>query len=137
MAPPPKTKRSRRGAAVVEFAVCLPLVVLLMLGMIELGRGVMVQHTMQEAAQAGCRVYSARDTTIDQAEAVISEAMTRAGISNYAVTYDPPTKAAMNVHLAPVTVSISVAYADVAWVTPNYLMGASVDGRCILPADVD
>ena len=124
----------RDGTAVVEFAVLLPLVVLIVLGAVELGRGVMTCHILQEAAQAGCRVYSVEETTVAQTETVINEALNRAGITNPTITYVPQTKAEIDTTLEPVTVTISVPYLDVAWISPSFLAGATMQGRCTMPA---
>ena len=45
----------RRGAVMVEFAVCLPLMVLLMLGTWDVGRMVQIQLVMENAAREGAR----------------------------------------------------------------------------------
>ena len=48
--------RIRHGAAAVEFAIVAPVFFLLALGLIEIGRMVMLQHSMTNAAREGCRV---------------------------------------------------------------------------------
>lgn len=45
----------RRGAAIVEFAVVLPLLITLLLGVIEYGWLFMVRQSLQNAAREGCR----------------------------------------------------------------------------------
>ena len=45
----------RAGAAMVEMAVCLPLFLLLLLGIIEFGRALMVSQLLTSAARQGCR----------------------------------------------------------------------------------
>jgi Flp pilus assembly protein TadG len=45
----------RRGAAAVEFAVCLPLLVTLLLGLFEVGRAVEVQNVVNNCAREGAR----------------------------------------------------------------------------------
>jgi Flp pilus assembly protein TadG len=50
-----KPQTRRRGAAAVEFAVVIPVVILMVFGMIELGRGYMVQHILTETARRACR----------------------------------------------------------------------------------
>ncbi|RMD84018.1 MAG: hypothetical protein D6815_05130 [Candidatus Dadabacteria bacterium] len=51
----------QRGAAVLEVAVMLPLLLLLLLGAIDLGRAAADALTIQSAAQAGAQ-YGAQDT---------------------------------------------------------------------------
>ncbi len=49
-------RRNRRGAAVVEFAVVAPVFFLLVFGMIEFGRAIMVQQILTNASREGARV---------------------------------------------------------------------------------
>ena len=48
-------KRKRSGAAVVEFAVVVPLLFLIVFALIEYARMAMVSQTLTHAAQEGCR----------------------------------------------------------------------------------
>jgi Flp pilus assembly protein TadG len=50
-----KQQTRRRGAAAVEFAFIIPLVIFMIFGMIEFGRGFMVQHIITETARRACR----------------------------------------------------------------------------------
>lgn len=131
------TKQQRRGVSVVEFAVVLPVIVLLLAGAIEAARGVMVSHTLQEAAQAGCRVYSVEGTSRADAEAIIETALSQAGISTYAISFSPSNKESVDIPMEPVTVTITADYSNVAWLPPNFLAGATLRGRCVMPADID
>jgi Flp pilus assembly protein TadG len=134
----PKNGRSnRRGAAAVEFAVVLPVVVFLFLGAVELSRGVMVDHSLQEAARAGCRMYSVATTTQQEVDDIIAVCMADAGVANYDVVFDPATKSGIDTEMEPVTVTISVPYSDVAWLSPRYLSGATITASCTLPADLE
>ena len=64
-----------KGAATVEFACLLPVILLLMAGGIELGRGVMVRHILEEAARAGCRVAAMDNGSAADAEAIVEQAL--------------------------------------------------------------
>ena len=120
----------------VEFAVCLPVIVTILLASVELGRGIQVNHAIQEAAQSACRVYAVKDTTQAQAEAIVATAMSEAGIpeSDYEVTFSPTSKELMVTHLAPVTVTITTNFDDMSWLAGDYLAGATITGRCTMPA---
>ena len=48
-------RKKRRGAAAVEFAVVAPIFLLLVFGMIEYGRMVMVQQVLTNASREGAR----------------------------------------------------------------------------------
>lgn len=56
-----RAKVRRRGVAVVEFALCLPLIVLLMLGIWEVGRIVQVSNVLSDGARE-----AARDASLGQ-----------------------------------------------------------------------
>ncbi len=127
----------RRGVEVVEFALVLPVLVLLMLGAIEAARAVMVVHALQEAAQAGCRVYSVKGTTQAEATSIIAQAMTHAKVTTYSVTFNPATKQEVDVACEPVTVTITTSFANAAWLLPRFLAGKSLQGSCVFPADLD
>ena len=48
-------RRNRGGAAAVEFALVAPVFFGFTLGMVEIGRGVMVQQILTNASREGCR----------------------------------------------------------------------------------
>jgi hypothetical protein len=52
---PGSTHPRRTGAAVVEMAVVLPVLVVVIFGIIEFGRAFMVQHILNEIARRACR----------------------------------------------------------------------------------
>lgn len=57
-----KRPSRRRGAAVVEAAVVLPVILLFLFGVIEYGRCLMTLHLAQNAAREGCE-YAAKHTS--------------------------------------------------------------------------
>lgn len=56
----------RPGAALVEFAIVISLLLLMVFGVIELGRGYFVVHELNDAARQGCRagVIEGRSTAL-------------------------------------------------------------------------
>ncbi len=58
--------RRRRGAAIVEFAVVLPLLLVLLFGIIDFGWIFMVRQTLTNAAREGCRVAVLQTATSEQ-----------------------------------------------------------------------
>ncbi|WP_458115440.1 TadE/TadG family type IV pilus assembly protein [Arthrobacter sp. D2-10] len=62
-----------RGAAAVEFAILLPVLLLLLLGIMELGRAYNVQMTLTNSAREGVRVMALADDQ-SQAKAAASNA---------------------------------------------------------------
>ena len=50
--------RCERGAAAIEFAIILPILLLCVLGIIEFGRAIWTQATLDYAVQAAARCYA-------------------------------------------------------------------------------
>lgn len=105
-------KRSRRrGAAIVEFALTVPLFFTLFLGIVEFGRMVMVQQILVNAARVGARSAILAGVSATQAQTVMSNYLTSAGITG-ATTSVSPTNAGSG---TAVTVTVSVPCSSVAW----------------------
>ena len=60
----------RTGTAAVELAVCLPFLLVLILGIWEVGRMVMVQQLIANAAREGGRQAAAGGAELDRGKAV-------------------------------------------------------------------
>jgi Flp pilus assembly protein TadG len=121
-----RCRRNRRGAAVVEFAVVAPVFFLLIFGMIEFGRAIMVQQILTNAAREGAR-FAVLDSTTPTHDLVVSKVTTYlqgSGITGGSVTITPtePTSATYG---QPVTVSVRVAFSNVSWLpSPFFLTGS-------------
>lgn len=63
-----KSRVNRRGAAVTEMALVLPMLLLLALGIIEWGSVMFVRNNMLHAAREGCRAFAVRN--VDEAGAI-------------------------------------------------------------------
>lgn len=80
------SSRRARGAAAVEFAVVLPLLLIILLGIIEYGYVFMVQQTVQHAAREGSRVailQSSVAPSYPEAYARLDDVMAAANLSGY------------------------------------------------------
>ncbi len=132
-------RRPRRGAALVEFAVVVPLLMLLFVGSIEIGRAIIVRQTLCEASRAGARVYAMQTKKdADDAKAIVDQIMADAGLKNYTVALDPPpgTKVAQ---LDPMTVTVSMSAADASWYPTPWFLGNEnlLRSSCVMPADLN
>jgi Flp pilus assembly protein TadG len=58
-------KRDDRGAAMVEFAIVLPVLMLILVGIIEFGRAYNAQVSIQAAAREGARELALRHSATD------------------------------------------------------------------------
>jgi Flp pilus assembly protein TadG len=81
----------RRGQALVEFALVLPVFVLLLMGVVDFGRAVYAYNTLGNASRAGVRV-----AVVDQNSAAITDKARSTAIGipasdvNVAVAPSPP-----------------------------------------------
>lgn len=68
--------RSETGAAAVEFALVLPILVLLIFGIVDFGRAFNAQVTITHAAREGARVWALGGTETEAQDAAQSAAAT-------------------------------------------------------------
>jgi Flp pilus assembly protein TadG len=119
-------RKDRRGAAAVEFALVAPVLMLLVFGMIEFGRLVMVQQVLTNASREGARVGILDDSTTADVAASVSSFLTSSNISGATITVspDPPSSAGYG---DAVTVTVTVPFNQVSWLpSPMYLNGATM-----------
>jgi hypothetical protein len=114
----------RQGAAVVEFALVAPLFFLMVFGMIEFGRAIMVQQIMTNASREGARVgvLDSPTPTASLVNSTVTTYLQSAGISGATVTVNPtePTTAGYG---APVTVSVTIPFGQVSWLPAPWFLG--------------
>jgi Flp pilus assembly protein TadG len=122
----------RRGAAVVEFAIVAPVLILLILGMIEYGRLVMCQQVLTNATREGARAAVLDGATTTSVTTVVSDFLTGSKISGATITVNPspPSNAAFG---APVTVSVSIPFSQVSWLpTPMFLGSKTLTASTVM-----
>jgi Flp pilus assembly protein TadG len=129
-------RRNRRGAAAVEFAFVAPVFILLVFGMIEFGRAIMVQQVMTNAAREGARV-AVLDSTTPTHDTVVSKVTTylqNSGISGATVTLNPTEPTASTVKNGdPITVTITIPYTSVSWMpSPWFLKTTTLTARSVM-----
>ena len=112
---PWKRLQNQQGAALVEFAVVLPMLLLLLFGIIEFGRVLSVSHSVNSAAREGARVASLPGSDNDSVLAAIQNDLALAGLAVDSVEFDP-----IDISTAspdqPVTVRVIINYESVGWV---------------------
>jgi hypothetical protein len=68
--------RSERGQGILEFAIVLPLVLVLVLGVVEIGYALLDQHVVTKLTREGSNMIS-RNTSLDEAGTVMRTMSTR------------------------------------------------------------
>ncbi len=123
--------RRARAAAVVEFAVVLPLLLTILFGIIEYGWVFMVRQTLQTAAREGCRVAILSTSTSPYTVVLdrVSDVMAPTGLTGYSVSMTHATAA------DPVeAITVTVPYSQVSLMggffgTHAYDLGGSCSMR--------
>ncbi len=124
------TKKS--GAAIVEFAIVAPVFFLLVLGMIEFGRMVMVQQVLTNASREGARVAVLDGTTPQEVFSRVQSLLEPAGIRGAEILLDPnpPSLAGPG---EPVRVTVQVPFRQVSWLpTPFFLRNITLRATTVM-----
>lgn len=117
----------RRGVAAVEFAVALPLLLLLLAGTWEVGAIVNTQQILYNAARVGGRQASTGLNSNAQVQQSVIQYLKTAGVptANVTVTVTDITSggdvSAAN-QMDQLSVTVTIPFADVAWEALNYVV---------------
>ena len=65
------SRSARRGTSAVEFAIIAPFLFMLLIGMMEFGRAMTVQHALTTAAREGARESILPGSTTDSSKAMV------------------------------------------------------------------
>lgn len=108
--------------AATEFAIVAPVFLLLVIGILELGRALMVQQVLVNASRVGARqaiAFGASSTDVQQAVSDYAASVAVPGVL-VDVTPNPAGASAGE----PIIVTTSVAFNDVSWLpAPWFLSG--------------
>ena len=119
---PRSARTDRRGAAVVEFAIVAPLLVLLIFGIIEVGRLVMVQQILTNASREGARRAVLEHATAAEVQTVADNYLSNSSISGATVTVDPIPLSSLGFGES-VTVTCSIPFEQVSWLPGSWFFG--------------
>lgn len=126
----------RSGAALVEFALVLPLFLLFVLALVEIGRGMMVTSLLTNAARSGCRAGVLSSAKNADVESAVSGRIKNMGLASPTVTITV-NGAAKDVSAAQardeIRVTVVVAYADVTWLPFTKWVSGNLVGQFTLP----
>jgi Flp pilus assembly protein TadG len=125
----------------VELAVCLPLLVMVLLAIIEFGRGMMVAELLNDAARVGARQAILAGSTNAAVSQTITNFMQSTNVNSKAVTVtitvtaaagnpDPGNQIA-NAHTGDVcAIAVQVPFNQVSYIPGTYLAGNTLRGAC-------
>jgi Flp pilus assembly protein TadG len=116
-----ESRIARAGAAAVEFAIVAPIFFMLIIGMIEVGRAIMVQQVLINASRAGARRATMLSSTSTAVSNTVAEYTAGVGVPTVTTTVSPdPATAEAG---TPITVNTSVNFANVSWLPAPWFMG--------------
>jgi hypothetical protein len=120
--------KERRGVAAVEFAVCVPIMVLLCLASIEACTMIYLKQSLSIAAYEGARTANVQGMTNDDVEDVCSQILSDRRVVGATIMVDP-----LDITTMPAGDVITIectAPCDVnAFVIPKYFAGKTVVGK--------
>jgi len=125
-------RKKRRAAAAVEFAVVAPLFFLLVFGMVEYGRMVMVQQIITNASREGARLAVLDGATTAEVTSAVETYLSNVSISGaqVSVSPDPPSSAGYG---EAITVVVSIGFGQVSWLpSPMYLGGNTMTATTVM-----
>jgi Flp pilus assembly protein TadG len=125
---------TRRGAAAVEFAVVAPVLILVLLGVIEVSRAMMVDELLNNAARSGCRAGTIAGSTNTKVTTVVNQCLENIPDSTTIITVNG---AGGDVRTAGrgdiVSVEVAVPYSSVSWLPKNRFLGnATLRGTVVM-----
>jgi Flp pilus assembly protein TadG len=136
----PSTREDRRGVAAVEMALVLPVFVLSMLGVIEIGRAMMLTQVLENAARTGVRMAVLNNTTNAQVTTAVQTFVhdtTNVASGNVTVTIGVNGNNSASLATAQpgdtISVTVSVPFTTASWVPPSYLGGKNIIALCTMP----
>lgn len=127
-------RRQRTGASLVEFAFVAPILFVMLLGIIEIGRACMVTELLTEAARQACRKSVIEGTSRAAVQQAATDYLTSVGISGESADVyvnDQPI-ASTDLSTMPayteITVVVTVPVGSVTW-TPLWFVNGSLSGQ--------
>lgn len=99
---------SELGQAIVEFALVLPILVVLLFGIIEFGRLLSTVSAVTSAAREGARVAAVTSPTLQLVQTAVNNVLNAAGVAGATVTVNGPNASnevicTVQVNYAPLT----------------------------------
>ena len=122
----------RRGAAAAEFAVVMPVFLIVVFGILEFGRMVMVQQVLTSTSREGARLACIDGSTVSDVETAVDQFVTAASLSGVTVTVAPnPLNNAQPG--AQVTVGTSVPFSQVSWIYSGWFAtNVTLSANCLM-----
>ncbi|MEP3478236.1 MAG: TadE family protein [Fuerstiella sp.] len=112
--------KSRKGAATVEAAVCLPLLIVLVFGSVESSNGIFLKQSLTIAAYEAAKIAAAPRGTKQNATVRCSEVLAVRDVDNFEISFSPNNLDANTPRGQTIEVTVTVD-ADAAALGPLWI----------------
>ncbi len=120
----------RTGAALVEFALVVPIFVFFASGVVEVSRVLLLQNTVDTAAYEGARHAMVPGATVEEAELASQDLLNSAGLKSTTITVTPDV---ITEETAFISVQVAVPVASNSWIAPtHFFAGMTVTSEVTL-----
>ena len=112
--------KRRTGAALVEFALVAPLMILFTMGLIDIGRMTMVKQLLVNASREGARQATLTEATSASVQSGVLQTLSNSGVTG-SVTISPSSLTSASAGTT-VTVTVSADANSVSWMGSSMFM---------------
>jgi Flp pilus assembly protein TadG len=134
-------RQNRFGSATVELAVCFPIFMVILLGIVEFGRAMSVNQMLNSAARIGCRAAILDGSTNTNVTSVVKQHVTntlgcQSSSVNVAITATSSKNGATLSDVSQastgdlIQLDVFVPFGDVSWGVKRWMGTANVRGEC-------
>jgi Flp pilus assembly protein TadG len=136
-----RCRSSRTGSAMVEMAICFPVFMLILMGIIEFGRAMSVSQMLNSASRIGCRAAILDGSSNSSVTSIIKQHVTSTiGCEPSVITVAIIATSSRNgsalsdvSHASTgdmIKLDVSVRFADVSWAVKDWMGGSRIRGQC-------
>ena len=122
-------RSTRSGAVVVEFAICVPVLLLVFFASLEFSRVNMIRQTVENAVYEGARRGIVPGATADNCRTTAQTVLNTVSINGAQVDVSPTV---ITQDTTEVTVSVAVPVNNNSWVTPVFFGDKTITGSMTL-----
>ncbi len=129
---PTRRHGNRRGAAAVEFALTVPLLLLFIFAAIEFSYANLIRNVMENAAVEGARQGILPGATVEDCLAATHEDLHLMGVYNASVVVDPTV---ITPSTREVSVTVQVPLSDNSMPMAKWVLGKTLNQTVTLPRE--
>ncbi len=130
---PRRPARLRRGAACVEFAICVPVLLLVLFAAVEYSRVLQIQQAVRQAAFEGARAGVALDASTSDVTTAANNILNALTIKGATVSVNPNP---ISYTTPSLTVTVSAVPANNGWFVRFMTSGMTISSSISLDREV-